>query len=59
MAFDYEACNHGSFIVNYKSGRREMGNGKGERGEEYKEREGEKMEGGKKEDRVRRRKRKK
>ena len=28
MAFDYEACNHGRFIVNYKSGRREMGKGK-------------------------------
>ena len=26
--FHYEACNHGSFIVNYKSGRREMGEGK-------------------------------
>ena len=28
MAIDYEACNHGSFIVNYKSGRREMRKGK-------------------------------
>ena len=55
MAFDYEACNYGSFTVNYKSGRREIG----KRKEGTKMKRDKKRERGEKEDRVRRRKRKK
>ena len=46
-------------VVSLSITRVEGGKWKGEKGEEYKEREGKKMERGKKEDRVRRRKRKK